>query len=159
MSRMKTSTRSLAVNAAFLKDIKDDNHHLKVLLDKIRPLAAHNQTATNHWVELIQLVSELRDQLALHFSLEEAYGYFDDAITSAPQLSTTAEILRGQHPKLFERIRDLADSALEVSTESDEQVSKFLTALESFRQSFEEHEEAELRLILDALDDDIGVGD
>ncbi len=62
-------------------------------------------------------------------------------------------------PLLFERIRDLADAALEVSADSEEQVSRFLRDFDRFRQSFEEHEEAELKLILDALDDDIGVGD
>lgn len=159
MSNANTSTRRLAVNAAFLKDIKDDNRELKLLLDRIKPLASHRQTATNHWIELIELVGKLRDQLALHFSLEEAYGYFEEAIVGAPQLSTTAEYLRSQHSKLFERIRDLADSALEVSPERAEHVTRFLDAFQAFRESLEHHEEAELKLILDALDDDIGVGD
>ena len=114
MSLTRTSTRRLTVNAAFLKDIKDDNRDLKILLDRLRPLAQHTQTACNHWVELIDLMGQLRDQLALHFSLEEAYGYFDEAIVTAPELSTTAECLRSEHSKLFARIRDLADSVLEV---------------------------------------------
>ncbi len=159
MATARTSTRRLTVNAAFLKDIKDDNRDLKILLDQITPLAQHCQTATNHWVELIELFAELRDQLALHFSLEEAYGYFDEAVTTAPQLSATAECLRSQHPELFERIRDLADSALEVSSESAEQVTHFLDDFSRFREAFQKHEEAELKLILAALDDDIGVGD
>lgn len=159
MSHTKTTTRRLTVNAAFLKDIKDDNRDLKTLLDRITPLCEHQQIATNHWLDLIQLFAELRDQLALHFSLEEAYGYFDEAVVSAPQLSATAECLRGQHAKLFATIRDLADRALEVSSESPEQVTRILNAFNRFRESFQDHEEAELRLILDALDDDIGVGD
>ena len=151
--------RGLAVNAAFLKDIKDDNHDLKVLLDKITPLSQHLQTATNHWSEVVALVADLCDQLALHFSLEEAYGYFDDAVGSAPQLSVKAEDLRGQHAKLFERIRDLADRSIEVSADSSEQIERFLREFKSFREAFELHEEEELKLILDAMDDDIGVGD
>lgn len=159
MSSSKTTTRRLTVNAAFLKDIKDDNRELKTLLDRIYPLSEHCQTATNHWVELIELVGLLRDQLALHFTLEEAYGYFEEAVVSAPQLSATAELLRSQHAKLFATIRDLADSALEISPEHSEHVSRFLNRLDRFRQSLETHEEAELKLILEALDDDIGVGD
>ncbi len=159
MATPDTKTRRLTINAAFLKDIKDDNRDLKILMDRILPLAQHQQTATNHWPEMIRLFADLRDQLALHFSLEEAYGYFDDAIVSAPQLSASAESLRGQHALLFERIRDLADAALEVSADSEEQVSRFLADFDCFRKTFEEHEEAELKLILDALDDDIGVGD
>ena len=159
MSSNNSPTRRLAVNAAFLKDIKDDNRDLKLLLDKIFPLAEFPQTAGNHWRELVELLAELRDQLALHFSLEEAYGYFDDAIGSAPQLSLTAECLRGQHSKLFERIRNLADRAAEARVESSEQVTRLLADFNRFRAEFEKHEEDELKLILDSLDDDIGVGD
>ena len=104
MTDHAVSTRGLTVNAAFLKDIKDDNHQLKSLMDQLTPLTSHCQTAINHWPELIQLFDALRDQLALHFSLEEAYGYFDDAIDTEPQLTTLAECLRGEHAKLFESI-------------------------------------------------------
>ena len=151
MATTDTKTRGLTINAAFLKDIKDDNRDLKLLLDTILPLAQHQQTAANHWPELIGLFADLRDQLALHFSLEEAYGYFDDAVGSAPQLSSSAEQLRSQHSPLFERMRDLADTALEISADSEEKVSGLLSEFDRFRQSFEEHEEAELKLIL-ALD-------
>jgi iron-sulfur cluster repair protein YtfE (RIC family) len=159
MATSDTTTRRMTVNAAFLRDIKDDNRDLKILMDRICLLAQHPQTATNHWPELIELFSDLCDQLALHFSLEEAYGYFDDAVVSAPQLSETAESLRGQHPKLFVRIRELADKALEVSADRAEHISRFLQRFEQFRLDFEKHEEDELKLILDALDNDIGVGD
>ena len=159
MSNANSQTRRLTVNAAFLKDIKDDNRDLKHLLDKIFPLAEHPQTAINHWQELVNLFADLRDQLALHFSLEEAYGYFDDAVVTAPRLSATAECLKGQHPKLFETIRGLADKASEIGSDSSERVTRFLAEFNRFRAEFEKHEEDELKLILDALEDDIGVGD
>ncbi len=159
MSETKIQTRRLTVNAAFLKDIKDDNRDLKHLLDRMIPLAEHPQTAKNHWIELVELFANLRDQLALHFSLEEAYGYFDDAVVSAPQLSTSAECLRAQHPQLFQSICKLADKSGDVSSDDDENVAKCLSQFSHFRNEFEKHEEAELKLILDALDDDIGVGD
>ena len=159
MSDDPIRTRRLTINAAFLKDIKDDNRDLKKLLDKIFPLASHPQTATNHWGELIELFGCLRDQLALHFTLEEAYGYFDEAVDSAPELSAVAECLRGQHPQLFEKIRHLADKSSEIRIDSGEQVSRFLSEFNAFRTEFEKHEESELKLILDALDDDLGVGD
>jgi iron-sulfur cluster repair protein YtfE (RIC family) len=159
MSEANTSTRQVAVNAAFLKEIKEDNLLLKSLWDRISPLAAHIETATNHWPELITLLSDLRDQLAIHFTLEEAYGYFDDAIDIAPQLSLQAENLRGQHRNLFEQIRDLADRVTEVSIESEQQSTAFMKRFRRFRQDLENHEEEELKLILESLDDDLGVGD
>ncbi len=159
MKKSKTRTGHVAVNAAFLKDIKDDNRELKALMDKIQPLASQLPTAVNHWPELIRLFADLRDQLAMHFSLEEAFGYFEDAIITAPQLSVTAERLRGEHAVLFQQIRDLADLAFEVPAEADEQISMLLKRFDDFQSKFQRHEEAELTLILDAMGDDIGVGD
>jgi hemerythrin-like domain-containing protein len=159
MSNTNTSTRQLTVNAAFLKEIKEDNCHLKSLWDQISPLAVHVETAINHWPELITLLAELRDQLAIHFTLEEAYGYFDEAVDIAPQLSIQAETLRGDHRVLFQQICDLADQIAEVSIESEGQTEKFMAGLSRFKHSFEKHEEAELKLILESLDDDLGVGD
>lgn len=151
--------RRLSVNAAFLKDIKDDNRQLKSLLEQIAALASHRQTAVNHWPELVKLFAELRDQMAFHFALEEAYGYFDEAIGAEPQLSSVAEMLRCQHGSLFSTIRDLADSAADVSPEREERVVQLLNTYKQFRTSFETHEEAELKLILQALEEDLGVGD
>ena len=46
------------------------------------------------------------------------------------------------------------------SSEIDSSMAvKFLQEYDRFRETFEQHEEAELKLILDAIDDDIGVGD
>ena len=159
MPEANTSTRQLAVNAAFLQEIKEDNVHLKELWDRIAPLALHIETATNHWPELITLLADLRDQLAIHFTLEEAFGYFDEAVDVAPQLSMKAESLRGDHRSLFAQIRDLADRITEVSLESETQLSEFMKLFLKFRHAFEYHEEAELKLILESLDDDLGVGD
>ena len=158
-SCQESSTRGLSVNAAFLKDIKDDNRELKHLLDQLTPMTVHPEIASNHWQEITQLMSDLRDQLAFHFSLEEAYGYFDQAIESEPQLSMNAGLLRSEHTELFENVCSLADQVAEISAEEGKLITKFLTKLKKFRLQFERHEEAELELILDALSDEIGVGD
>lgn len=159
VSHPRISQKSLAINAAFLKDIKDDNRELKRVLDRLSPLVQHWQVAVNHWPEMVELLGELRDQLAFHFSLEEAYGYFEEAIETAPELSLVAECLRDQHATLFGEVRDLADRILEVAPENGEGVSDFLRTLDGFRRRFERHEEDELALILDSMDDDLGISD
>ena len=149
----------LAVNAAFLSEIKEDNRQLKTLWDQLLPMVEHHETAKNHWPELMAGLAELRDQLAVHFSLEEAYGYFDDAVDISPHLSLTAETLRSQHSKLFTQIRDLADQILESNVERVEHVKKLMRRFSQFKENFQNHEEAELKLILQSFDDDLGVGD
>ncbi len=152
-------TRQLTVNAAFLKEIKEDNQQLKVLWDQVVPVANRVETASNHWPDLVKRLGELRDQLALHFALEEAYGYFDEAIDIAPQLSMTAAMLRGEHSSLYASIRDIADAAGGISTDRPERIEACIVDFNAFRKRFERHEEAELKLILNAMGEDIGVCD
>ena len=152
-------TGRLAINAAFLQEIKEDNRHLKTLWDRLVPMLSHPETALNHWNEIIAATAELRDQLAIHFSLEEAYGYFDDAIDIAPHLSIQAETLRGQHSNLFAQIRDLADHVAEANLQRDGIIEKMIRKFSDFQIDFQSHEESELKLILNSFDDDIGVGD
>lgn len=158
-SSQTTSASRVTVNAAFLKEIKDDNRQLKSMWDKVTPMLSHAQTAKNHWAELVDALSELRDQLAMHFSLEEAFGYFDEAIDIAPRFSMMAVSLRSEHATLFAAARDLADSILEIDGEQLDAVVDFVTRFNHFRRDFERHEEAELRLILASFDDDLGDGD
>ena len=102
---------TVTVNAAFLQEIKEDNRELRRLLLSASNLTsepANDRSTVKRWVEVL---SELRDQLAMHFSLEEAYGYFDDAIDVAPRLSQQAAALRNQHEELFRVICSLVDSA------------------------------------------------
>lgn len=159
MDNSESTNRQLTVNAAFLKDIKDDNRELKLLMDQISPLVDPLPTALNHWSELVPLLADLRDQLAMHFALEEAYGYFDDALVTAPQLNVTAQCLRGQHAELFAHIVKLADQAAETPVDAETRIAKLLKQFGQFRDAFQEHEEAELNLILTAMGDDLGVGD
>jgi len=169
MSGTPAATRRLTVNAAFLKDIKDDNRDLKILMDRLRLLTNPREAAVNHWQELIGLFGDLRDQLALHFGLEEAYGYFDMAIETDAEMSFAAETLRSQHADLFESARRIAEVAADAKTgeepiegatpEVTTSQEKVLDRFERFLHDFNQHEEAELKLILDSLDDGIGVGD
>ena len=82
---MTTAQRTLTINAAFLQEIKDDNRELKQLLDDCAERLAHASTGHVDPKRLVGSLARLRDQVALHFALEEAYGYFDDAIDVAPR--------------------------------------------------------------------------
>lgn len=159
MTQDERSGRALSVNAAFLKDIKDDNRDLKALFDQLKPVIGHPQTVVNHWPEIADLLGQLRDQLAMHFSLEEAYGYFDAALGATPEHSAAAEFLRSEHAMLFSQIRDLAEWSTNASVKKDSNVESMIRSYAKFYRRLQVHEEAELELILDALDDDIGVGD
>ena len=158
---MSIVTGTVTVNAAFLQEIKEDNRELRRLLgtaDGLIAEPANDRTVAKRWVDLL---SELRDQLAMHFSLEEAYGYFDDAIDVAPRLSEQAEALRSEHETLFRVMCGLVESAeRQLYRETSGRAhKKILRDFVSFRHKFHDHESRENELILESLDDDIGVGD
>ena len=152
-------TRATTVNAAFLRDIKEDNLQLKRLFDEVAQMTFHRQAAINHWNDLGRTVDELLDQMAMHFSLEEAYGYFDNAIEVAVQWSQKAESLRNQHASLFSQLVSLDAQMHDLAPERSTSIDHWLEDFQSFVQEFKRHEEEEVKMILAAIDDDLGVGD
>ncbi|MBI2477252.1 MAG: hypothetical protein HYV60_00955, partial [Planctomycetia bacterium] len=108
-----------------------------------------------------------------HFALEEAYGYFEEAIDVAPRVAERADELRAEHAMLFESIRKIAEAAQEwhaqhvfphhsngdVSGDGAGTSLSFLRILIQFQQFSDQllqHEQNENSLILDALNTDIG---
>lgn len=158
---MAVATHTVTVNAAFLQEIKDDNLKLRQLLLTVRQHAARQISNHGDCRGFVALLGELRDQLAIHFALEEAYGYFDDAIAEAPRLSEQAEALRAEHQVLFAIIRDLAEKAEQRTyRKSGHRLPRSITVeFLAFDGRLRQHEGRENELILQAFDDDIGVGD
>ena len=154
-------TSTVTINAAFLQEIKEVNEELWKLLDDVRQLCSDPQQIQVQRRRAVELLASLRDQLAMHFALEEAFGYFDDPIRVAPRLSMAASSLREEHKTLYAKIRDLADEV----DEEDRAGSLAMCGprvAERFREYYallQQHETRENELILDAYDDDIGVGD
>ena len=157
---MLTRIGTLTINAAFLQEIKEDNRQLSELLDRtaalLPPHVIHVRVNS-----LAQTLGELRDQLATHFSLEEFFGYFDDAMDVAPWLSSQADVLRVQHESLFREICDLADDAEKMLYRERSAVTlqQLSLAFQCFQSRLKDHEEAENDLIQQAFCDDVGVGD
>jgi hypothetical protein len=158
---MPIAMRTVSINPAFLREIKDDHHelrqlqhHTSAMLDRLGPEEIEHK-------RLVHMFSKLRDQLAMHFSLEEAYGYQEDAIDIAPHLCRRAERLQAQHFELFDEFCCLVEISLQLLYH--EQPRTLLSALAGgyrrFQVRFREHESQERELILEALNEDIGTVD
>ena len=155
-----TSTGTVTVNAAFLQEIKEVNQELWALLAELRH-RCQRPIAPGHCRALIDKLCQLRDQLALHFSLEEAYGYFDDPVDVAPQLSRDAERLRAEHKELYLDFCDLVERAERMFYDEQHAALALWIGPEflEFDQRLRGHEQRENALIVEAYDGDIGVGD
>ena len=158
---MVTVTGTLTVNAAFLHEIKEDNRHLRDLFQKALTLFASPRRVRISPRHVVNHLWQLRDQLSMHFALEDAYGYFEDAIAEAPRLSEQAEMLRNEHGDLYLEMCDLVEQGEQLLY--DHLPRRYMTELAisfyAFHARFQEHETRENELIFSAFDDDIGVGD
>ncbi len=158
---MAIALRTVTINPAFLREIKEDHHELRQLMHHTSAMLDRLGPEEIEYARLVEMFSKLRDQLAMHFSLEEAYGYFEDAMVVAPHLSRRAEVLRGQHFDLFADLCRLVESAEQLLYH--EQPTSLLERLAGqyrrFLVRFREHESQECDLILEAFNDDIGTGD
>jgi hypothetical protein len=158
---MTTITGTLTVNAAFLQEIKEDAREFRQLLCQAVDLLGPSQMPTADLRQVADVLGRLRDQLALHFTLEEAFGYFEDALDAAPQLSQRAEALRSEHQTLFVdlcAIVDLAERMVYGRTGAEDR-TELGRMFHRFRVDIALHESREHDLILAALNDDIGCGD
>ena len=76
----------VTVNAAFLDDIKSVNQELWQGLENIREFCHHGISDAEACRVVVDTFEQLRDLLALHFALEESYGYFDDPAYVDPRV-------------------------------------------------------------------------
>ncbi|NIL97130.1 MAG: hemerythrin domain-containing protein [Planctomycetales bacterium] len=160
---MATVTSTLTINAAFLQEIKEDNRQLQDLFQQTLMLLNRPRRKRVEPRRIVRYFSWLRDQLALHFALEDAYGYFEDAIAEAPRLSEAAAELHAQHDELFQEICELIEEAEQLMYHERpcgyRETTELAIRFYRFHAEFQKHETRENELVLDAFDQDIGVGD
>lgn len=156
-----TSTATVTINAAFLQEIKEVNQEVWQLLDTVRDLCSDPTRISEDPHRFVDLTADLRDQLALHFALEEAYGYFDEPLYVAPRLAEQAESLRAQHRDLYRQFSDFAEhvEGLNSHARLPAVTKEVAHRFQAIDRHLREHEAREEELILQAFDDDIGVGD
>ena len=158
---MLVASRTVTVNAAFLQEIKQDNVELRELFHLATARLYQPRLRLSDSRSLVDLLGRLRDQLAIHFALEEAFGYFEDAIDVAPRLSHRADELRAEHDMFFRDVCGICDQAEQLlyHETSSRVMRQISTRFAAFHDAFQQHEARERELIMEAFDDDIGVGD
>jgi hypothetical protein len=150
-----TITRTVTLNPAFLQEIKEVNEELWQLLAELRH-RCQRPSGPGPCRRLIDQLELLRDQLAMHFALEEAFGYFDDPAFVPVRIGDSAEKLRQEHRALYVRIVKLAERADRLfQTIKHEVLALWLaTEFEKFDRALTDHESRENELIMDAYEID-----
>lgn len=90
--------------------------------------------------------------MALRF---EAYGYFDEAVETAPHIHRQSQKLRDQHAELYERTKELVEYTVDSESLDFESLFKHLHVL---LHGLVVHESAVTEMIMNAMFEDIGGG-
>jgi hypothetical protein len=160
-SQAETAKGHVTVNAAFLQEIKEVNAELWDCVAKLRQRCSAPIAISAKCQTLIGELEQLRDLLALQFSLEEAYGYFDSPANVQPSLCRRAEVLRQEHTSLYCEIVDICEEADSLFRAGKRAVLTTLVPVrfDKFFQLLERHERQECELIVESACTDLGVGD
>ncbi len=150
VQQMTTALRT--INPAFLQEIKDSNPDLWATLHQVRAIADAGRTdASDRQVlrQFVRLLSELRDLLALQFSLEESYGYLDSRIVSVTEQDSRVRLAIEQHRCLYLAITDLCDLAEDLQYRGmlPQHARSLLTQTSEFDQQLRHHEQLESEII------------
>lgn len=145
----KVLTKTTVINPAFLQEIKDSNPELKRALQDLRLLLDSRESAHQVCHQLTRLLDDLRDQLALQFSLEEAYGYLSLIGDHGETFGDLANRTQSQHGLLYMTLSDLAEQAEELQYRGVEanHLHLLLQRTRSFELELRDHEAAENELI------------
>ena len=114
-----SSTELMSVNPAFLQEIKDSNPDYWKSIENIQHICHNPDDPTAVCRSLVKGIDELRDNVALQFSLEESYGYIvvgdrrDFGARPTPITEKTART-QSEHRKLYIRLSELAELAEEL---------------------------------------------
>lgn len=156
-----THGQGIAINAAFLQEIKEVNQDLWKCLAEVGQLCDTVVWDDATCRQLTDRIDELLDHLALHFSLEEAYGYFDGPVVTGPRKSMQAKSLRDEHRQLYVELQDIDTTVGELFRHGKlaEASPRVKARLRTFHDQLIDHESRENELIVEAVYEESGVGD
>lgn len=149
----------LTLNAAFLREIKEDNVAFRQLLDDC--LAVVSTASRRSIRDVTDKLLDLRDELETYFALEEFYGYFRSALEIDSSVSVKAHALEKQHEDLFVHLCGIVDHCEQLlygEAPPELTLKKVASEFTAFYQALIVHEQAEHELLIKLNNQDTGGG-
>ena len=149
MSVTTSSVTITMVNAAFLQEVKDSNLQFWQNVHDFKRLLNQNAELFEQSAKLVRLLSELRDSMALEFSLEETYGYIEGICGGKTVSSRKADEAKRQHRDLYLQLHEISESAEEAQYRGTivQDFAALVTMCKEFLTALEAHEKHESELI------------
>lgn len=149
MSATTSAVSTTMVNAAFLQEVKDSNLHFWQNVQDFKRVLHSGAGPIEHASALVKLLGELRDSIAVEFSLEETYGYIDGSYSAHSVSAAKASIAKQQHTELYLTLHDIAESAEEAQYRGTigEDFPHLVALCQDFMKRLDAHEKLESELI------------
>lgn len=156
-----SQSSTVALNAAFMWEVKSVNEELWQVVELLETIFKRPHLIAGRSRKLIRLLEQLLDLVGMQFTLEEAYGYFDDPEYVEPAVSSEAVKLRDEHATLYASLMKLVERTQDFFFEHDENglIYKVPSQFHAFMEQFHEHDQRECALTLTSMNQDLGVGD
>lgn len=146
---VSTPVKTLAVNPAFLQEIKDSHLPFWDAWRRLDDCLTHHGSGPRTLRRLADWLAELRDLMALQFALEETYGYLEvPAGKESPQNHLLQDI-RSQHCSLYLDLNGLTEQAEELLYRGGNaaSVDALFQEVSRYASRFRDHERLEADLI------------
>jgi hypothetical protein len=149
MLTVASNAQITLVNAAFLQEVKDSNLRLWSVLRELRDLHVGQSDPRELSRELVQLLGELRDAIALEFSLEETYGFIEGGARIGGIGMPDAALAKIQHRELYLQLHELCEQVEEAQYRGtiSRDLADYVHGFERFDLALRAHEEFEAELI------------
>ena len=135
--------------------IKQEHEALREKFRQIHDVLAGPEIAAD---EMVRLLRELKNALAVHFSNEESDGFFGEVTTRAPRLAGRADQLCLEHEQFLHKATELCRLA-EAGSSSMAWWRELSSRCHKFSKQLMHHESEENKLLQQAYQDDIGTFD
>lgn len=144
-----SNTGTTIVNAAFLQEVKDANLRLWSVLRELRELVPGDAEPRELSRQLVNLLGELRDAIALEFSLEETYGFVEGPVRACGIGLPDAGMAKLQHRELYLQLQELCEQVEEAQYRGTigRDLATYLDGFHRLDASLRAHEEFETELI------------
>lgn len=139
---------------------REEHRSCMQLVTDVEQLLDRRPDDPDAWLtELVDGLTQLRDELKEHFDAEAVGPMFRALPISHPRLSARLAQLEGEHPSMLRTLDELLAKARGIERPELAQLRELNSLTQLFSARIRRHEAAEYELVMEAHWDDVGTGD
>ena len=143
-------------NRTWADELADEHALLGSYLEQLKDLISAPDDTTA--MALSALLDEVQGRCQAHFVFEERDGYMVEVRERQPNLSGSLDALQAEHPTLISELAAIRD-AVQAEPKLQQLDQEIAPRIRAWLASMRSHEHRETRIVQEAFNTDIGVGD